>query len=135
MGNRARTCCCNIFRVWFVACRSVGRLVGVSLDSFVYALALALALLTLLIIQEPQDNPSKTRPHLVNIEMSATGTYRSTPKNRGQNPFQDSPSAIPRPKFESTPSHASDAMSTLSASRAKQSKRDEVGSASCMRIQ
>lgn len=58
--------------------------------------------------------------------MSAAGTYRGTPKNRAPNPFQDSPSAIPRPKFESTPSHASEAMSSISATRAKQSKRDEV---------
>ncbi|KAL1301644.1 hypothetical protein AAFC00_005867 [Neodothiora populina] len=59
--------------------------------------------------------------------MSATGTYRGTPKSRGQIPFhQDSPSAIPRPKYESSASAASDAMSTLSASRAKQSKRDEA---------
>lgn len=66
--------------------------------------------------------------------MSASGgTYRGTP-NRGQNraqvpTFENSPSNIPRPKLES---HASSAMqsecatSTLSASRQKQSKRDEV---------
>lgn len=66
--------------------------------------------------------------------MSASGgTYRGTP-NRGQNraqvpTFENNPSNIPRPKLES---HASSAMqsdcaiSTLSASRQKQSKRDEV---------
>ena len=60
--------------------------------------------------------------------MSATGTFRGTPKAApAQNPFQDSPSAIPRPKLEPTQS-SSDAMSGLSASRAKQSKRDEVRS-------
>ncbi|KAG9532230.1 CBS-domain-containing protein [Aureobasidium sp. EXF-12298] len=62
--------------------------------------------------------------------MSATGTYRGTPKDkaRGQNPFQalESPSGIPRPKLESVASTAASDMSTLSASRAKQSKRDEA---------
>lgn len=64
---------------------------------------------------------------------AAGGTFRGTP-NRGQNraqvpTFENSPSNIPRPKLES---HASSAMqsesaiSTLSASRQKQSKRDEV---------
>ncbi len=68
--------------------------------------------------------------------MSATGgTYRGTPsrgQGRGQVPvFENSPSNIPRPKLES---HVSSAMqsdstgtSTLSASRQKQAKRDEVG--------
>lgn len=66
--------------------------------------------------------------------MSATGgTFRGTPsrgQGRGQVPvFESSPSNIPRPKLES---HASSAMqsdagtSTLSASRQKQTKRDEV---------
>ncbi|CAD0013358.1 unnamed protein product [Aureobasidium pullulans] len=62
--------------------------------------------------------------------MSATGTYRGTPKDkpRGHNPFQalESPSGIPRPKLESAVSNAPSDMSTLSASRAKQSKRDEI---------
>lgn len=64
---------------------------------------------------------------------AAGGTFRGTP-NRGQiraqvPTFESSPSNIPRPKLES---HASSAMqsesatSTLSASRQKQSKRDEV---------
>lgn len=61
------------------------------------------------------------------------GTYRGTPnrgQGRGQVPsFENSPSSIPRPKLEN---HASSALqsdtgsSTLSASRQKQSKRDEV---------
>ena len=62
--------------------------------------------------------------------MSAAGTYRGTPKDKtkAQNPFQalESPSGIPRPKLESVASNAPSDMSTLSASRAKQSKRDEV---------
>lgn len=70
---------------------------------------------------------------------AAGGTFRGTP-NRGQNraqvpTFENSPSNIPRPKLES---HASSAMqsecatSTLSASRQKQSKRDEVFGLSSM---
>ncbi|GAB7363349.1 hypothetical protein MBLNU230_g3630t1 [Neophaeotheca triangularis] len=58
--------------------------------------------------------------------MSASGTYRGTPKGRPQNPFnesRDSPSNIPRPKLESM---QSDAGSTHSSSRMKQSKRDEA---------
>ena len=66
---------------------------------------------------------------------AASGTFRGTPNRgghgRGQVPaFENSPSNIPRPKLES---HASSAMqsetgtSTLSASRQKQTKRDEVG--------
>ncbi|KAH0283670.1 ribosomal protein subunit S4 [Aureobasidium namibiae CBS 147.97] len=62
--------------------------------------------------------------------MSAAGTYRGTPKDKtkAQNPFQalESPSGIPRPKLESVASNAPSDMSTLSASRAKQSKRDEA---------
>ncbi|KAL8708026.1 MAG: hypothetical protein Q9220_007022 [cf. Caloplaca sp. 1 TL-2023] len=64
---------------------------------------------------------------------TAGGTFRGTPgrgQGRGQVPvFENSPSNIPRPKLES---HASSAMqsesgtSTLSASRQKQSKRDEA---------
>ena len=66
---------------------------------------------------------------------AAGGTLRGTPnragQGRGQVPaFESSPSNIPRPKLES---HASSAMqsetgnSTMSASRQKQTKRDEVG--------
>ncbi|KAK3616835.1 hypothetical protein LTR56_025680 [Elasticomyces elasticus] len=61
--------------------------------------------------------------------MSSTGTFRGTPKSgRVQPTFSDnisSPSNIPvpRPKLESAPS---DAGSAYSASRAKQSKRDEA---------
>ncbi|EHY52203.1 hypothetical protein HRR83_003233 [Exophiala dermatitidis] len=57
------------------------------------------------------------------------GTYRGTPNRRGQIPFTDSPSSIPRPKLESTASTAPSEMSTtstMSASRQKQSKRDEA---------
>ncbi|KAK3168056.1 hypothetical protein OEA41_004502 [Lepraria neglecta] len=68
------------------------------------------------------------------MSSAAGGTYRGTPnrgQGRGQVPvFESSPSNIPRPKLES---HASSAMqsdstgtSTLSASRQKQSKRDEA---------
>ena len=61
------------------------------------------------------------------------GTYRGTP-NRGQGRaqvpiFENSPSNIPRPKLESQIGSAvqsETATSTLSASRQKQSKRDEV---------
>lgn len=58
--------------------------------------------------------------------MSATGTYRGTPKARGQVPFTNSPSHIPRPALETNASDAG--TSTLSASRQKQTKRDEVRS-------
>ena len=56
--------------------------------------------------------------------MSAAGTYRGTPKGRAQSGL-DSPSniPIPRPKLETSQSEAS---TSFSASRAKQSKRDEV---------
>ena len=65
---------------------------------------------------------------------AAGGTFRGTPnrggQGRGQVPaFENSASNIPRPKLES---HASSAIqsetgnSTLSASRQKQTKRDEV---------
>ncbi|KAL2039559.1 hypothetical protein N7G274_007831 [Stereocaulon virgatum] len=69
------------------------------------------------------------------MSSAAGGTYRGTPNNRGQGRgqvpiFESSPSNIPRPKLES---HASSAMqsdsagtSMLSASRQKQSKRDEA---------
>ena len=71
-----------------------------------------------------QDLPFTGRKLFI---MSATGTYRGTPKGRGQVPFSNSPSNIPRPALESHPSTAqSDAGSGISASRQKQSKRDEV---------
>ena len=61
------------------------------------------------------------------------GTLRSTPgrgQGRGQVPaFENSPSNIPRPKLESHPGsiiQSETATSTLSASRQKQTKRDEV---------
>ena len=69
------------------------------------------------------------------MSSAAGGTFRGTPgrgQGRGQVPVfetTNSPSNIPRPKLES---HASSALqsesgtSTLSASRQKQSKRDEV---------
>ena len=64
---------------------------------------------------------------------AAGGTFRGTPnrgQGRGQVPaFENSPSNIPRPKLESQISSAAQSdngMSTLSASRQKQSKRDEV---------
>ena len=65
----------------------------------------------------------------------ASGTYRGTPgrgHGRGQLPgFENSPSAIPvpRPKLETQPSSnmpSEAGTSTMSASRQKQSKRDEV---------
>ncbi|KAH0842517.1 CBS domain-containing protein CBSCBSPB3 [Fonsecaea pedrosoi] len=60
-----------------------------------------------------------------------SGTYRGTPtpNRRGPLPFADSPSAIPRPKLESSSNAAPSEMSgtsTVSASRQKQSKRDEA---------
>ncbi|OAL45989.1 CBS-domain-containing protein [Pyrenochaeta sp. DS3sAY3a] len=61
--------------------------------------------------------------------MSHTGTVRGTPKSRNQAQFANSPSGIPRPALETHTSVAaqSDAgTSTLSASRAKMSKRDEA---------
>ena len=61
---------------------------------------------------------------------AASGTYRGTPKGRSQLPFADSPSAIPRPKLETIASTSAQSemsgTSTMSASRQKQSKRDEV---------
>ncbi len=71
---------------------------------------------------------------LVSAIMSAAGgTFRGTPnrgQGRGQVPvFENSPSNIPRPKLESQASstiQSDNGMSTLSASRQKQSKRDEV---------
>ncbi|KAJ4363795.1 hypothetical protein N0V95_000989 [Ascochyta clinopodiicola] len=64
--------------------------------------------------------------------MSHTGTMRGTPKNRNQPAraqFVDSPSSIPRPALDTLASHVSQSdvgTSTLSASRAKMSKRDEA---------
>ncbi|KAF1987615.1 CBS-domain-containing protein [Aulographum hederae CBS 113979] len=59
--------------------------------------------------------------------MSGVGTYRGTPKSRGQVPFTNSPSGIPRPALESHVTGSDiGANSTLSASRQKQSKRDEA---------
>ncbi|KKY14775.1 putative cbs pb1 domain-containing protein [Diplodia seriata] len=56
--------------------------------------------------------------------MSTTGTYRGTPnKGRGGIPSYNSPSGIPRPSDHQSEVGGS---STLSASRAKQSKRDEA---------
>jgi len=63
----------------------------------------------------------------VNISfiMSAAGTMRGTPKGAPSKlPTYQSNSAIPRPTFESVQSDAG--ASALSASRQKQSKRDEV---------
>lgn len=57
--------------------------------------------------------------------MSTTGTLRGTPKNRGQVQFPNAPSGIPRPALDSHASH-NDNASSLSTSRAKTSKRDEV---------
>ncbi|KAF2758185.1 CBS-domain-containing protein [Pseudovirgaria hyperparasitica] len=60
------------------------------------------------------------------MSAAGAGTFRGTPKNsRAPAPFPNSPSGIPRPSHDQHPSQ-SDAGSTLSASRAKQSKRDEA---------
>ena len=63
-------------------------------------------------------------PHHI---MSSTGTFRGTPKGRPQSVYSESPSVansnIPRPKLETVQSEAS---TSHSAVRAKQSKRDEV---------
>ena len=62
--------------------------------------------------------------------MSTASGARGTPKGgRGQPTFLEGGtlSGIPRPKLESTPSEAT---TSFSASRAKQSKRDEVGTLS-----
>lgn len=65
--------------------------------------------------------------------MSHTGTMRGTPKNRPkslhQEQFASSPSGIPRPALEHHISQSDAGTSTLSASRAKQTKRDEVRAA------
>ncbi|KAF2459466.1 CBS and PB1 domain-containing protein [Lineolata rhizophorae] len=61
--------------------------------------------------------------------MSATGTYRGTPKGRGgQGTYSNSPSNIPRPALDHHHQSqvSTDAGSSLSASRQKQSKRDEA---------
>ncbi|KAL1587151.1 hypothetical protein WHR41_04443 [Cladosporium halotolerans] len=58
--------------------------------------------------------------------MSSTGTFRGTPKGRPQSVYSESPSLasnIPRPKLESAQSEAN---TSHSAVRAKQSKRDEA---------
>lgn len=72
-------------------------------------------------------------PKIISIMSATGGTFRSTPgrgQGRGQVPvFENSPSGIPRPKLESQQSSAMQSeagTSTLSASRQKQSKRDEV---------
>lgn len=59
--------------------------------------------------------------------MSNAGTYRGATPKRAQVPFDNSPSAsgIPRPKLDSNNSEMS-GHSTISASRQKQSKRDEA---------
>ncbi|KAL8683047.1 MAG: hypothetical protein Q9186_000957 [Xanthomendoza sp. 1 TL-2023] len=64
---------------------------------------------------------------------AAGGTFRGTPgrgQGRGQVPiFENSPSNIPRPKLESVASstmQSESGTSTMSASRQKQSKRDEA---------
>lgn len=66
---------------------------------------------------------------------SSTGTMRGTPKNnRGQLPaFNNSPAAsnIPRPAFETHASQSEAGGSTMSASRQKQTKRDEVKTTRC----
>ena len=65
--------------------------------------------------------------HTPTATMSSTGTFRGTPKNRPQSVYSESPSVansnIPRPKLETVQSEAS---TSHSAVRAKQSKRDEV---------
>lgn len=85
---------------------------------------------------DKQRNPSSSSQDLNayhRATMSHTGTLRGTPKSRsaaGQTgTFSGSPSHIPRPALETHANQvsASDAgTSTLSASRQKQSKRDEV---------
>jgi hypothetical protein len=69
----------------------------------------------------------------VDTEMASSGTFRGTPgrgQGRGNIPtFTNSPSAIPRPTLEthgSSTSQSEAGGSTMSASRQKQSKRDEV---------
>ncbi|KAF2500301.1 CBS-domain-containing protein [Lophium mytilinum] len=58
--------------------------------------------------------------------MSTTGTFKGTPKARGQVPFTNSPSSIPRPALETHATQSDAGTSTLSASRQKQTKRDEA---------
>jgi hypothetical protein len=72
-------------------------------------------------------------PLLVDTEMASSGTFRGTPgrgQGRGNMPtFTNSPSAIPRPSPEthgSSTGQSEAGGSTMSASRQKQSKRDEV---------
>ena len=65
---------------------------------------------------------------------TASGTYRAATggrgNGRGQLPFGSSPSSIPRPAPDVMPGstvHSEQGGATISASRQKQSKRDEVG--------
>ncbi|KAF2175555.1 CBS-domain-containing protein [Zopfia rhizophila CBS 207.26] len=58
--------------------------------------------------------------------MSATGTFRGTPKSRGQVQYSSSPSAIPRPALDHHTPQSDAGTSTLSTSRQKMSKRDEA---------
>lgn len=68
-------------------------------------------------------------PHLTNMS-HLSGTLRGTPKRPGPVHAESSPSNIPRPKLENTLGHTHQSemsgISTMSASRQKQSKRDEV---------
>jgi hypothetical protein len=72
----------------------------------------------------------QTLPLAAEFSMSsAAGTIRGTPnrgQGRGQVPFTNSPSAVPRPNNEPAGGHSEAGGSTVSASRQKQSKRDEV---------
>lgn len=61
--------------------------------------------------------------------MSTTGTFRGAPKNRNPNQYANNPSSssIPRPALEHIATAQSEAgTSSLSTSRQKQTKRDEV---------
>jgi hypothetical protein len=82
----------------------------------------------------PRNQSALSIPHFHRdttlLKMASSGTMRGTPKGRGTVPaFANSPaSSIPRPAYET---HASGSQSeaggsTMSASRQKQSKRDEV---------
>lgn len=110
-----------------------------NLSSRSYHLEKALALLTLGNIHRNGHPETSLAARLIGelpaINMAAAGgTFRGTPgrsQGRGQVPqFESSSSNIPRPKLESQVSSAMQSesgLSTLSASRQKQSKRDEVG--------
>lgn len=65
--------------------------------------------------------------HETTEAMSAAGTLRGTPKGASKLPTFQNASAIPRPALE-TVAQSDAGASTLSASRQKQSKRDEVRS-------